>query len=314
MLEGVVSARVLGAPAEAEAPPKPRVARPSWPHWQRRSARPAPFWTGAHPVSLCRTLSTHWFLLRQLAWREVRSRYEGSLLGLAWAGLQPLLMLMVYVFVFRFIFRAPWSTAVEETQLGFVLSLLAGLLTFGLGSELLQRSPGLVLAHANLVKRVRFPLEVLSPVALLGASFQPAIGLVLVSMAYAVHVGSLHWQVLWLPAVLLPYLAFLLGCSWLLATLGTFLRDLGQVVAVGCQLLMFLTPVFYPLAAVPERFRWLVAWSPFAIAVENVRLVLLQGRPPDWPGLLVLAVIGLCGMHLGHATFLRAKRGFADVT
>lgn len=280
----------------------------------RYSASPGLLWEHSHPLAFLRTLRTHWYLFCQLSRREILNRYQGSKLGLSWAALQPLLMLAVYFFVFRFILRAQLQSTAGESHLAFCLNLLTGLVVFSLGSEILQRSPGLVHAHPNLVKRVRFPLEILSPVALAASSFHLVLALVLVATLGACAMNLVSWHVCWLPLVLLPYVAFLLGCSWLLAAMGTFVRDLSHVVVPGCQALIFLTPVFYRLSDVPERFRPFVALSPFAVAVENTRRVVLGSQPPEWTGLLLSCLVAAVTMYVGHCVFLRAKRAFADVT
>ncbi|WP_439899366.1 ABC transporter permease [Pseudomonas gingeri] len=244
--------------------------------------------------------------------RDIVGRYRGSLLGGAWSLVYPLFMLGIYSFVFGGVFKSHWL-AESRSVLDFSLVLFVGLMVFNLFSECIARSPGVVLAHTNYVKKIVFPLEVLSVVLLAAALFQ-----FLVNLCVWLVFSTLFFQVppltsLLLPLVILPLLLLTLGVSWILASLGTYLRDIGHLVGVLVTALLFLSPIFYPVTALPERFQFLMYLNPLAQVIENTREVLIWGRLPD-PGTwsLSLLVSGLVAW-FGLVFFQKTRGGFADV-
>jgi lipopolysaccharide transport system permease protein len=251
-------------------------------------------------------------LLIALTRREIEARYRGSALGLLWSLATPLMTLAVYTFVFSVIFQVKWgASTVGHGE--FALVAFAGLLVFTCFSDCVGRAPSLVLAQANLVKKVVFPVEVLAAVALGGALFQLLIGTA-VLMVIAAVLGFLPGPAaLAFPLVVLPLALGTLGLTWALSAGGVYFRDLGQAVGLLVTLLLFLIPIFYPISAVPERFRPFIAYNPLAVLVEEARAVLLWGRWPDW---IALAWVGLLGWALawgGYLVFMKLRRGFSDV-
>lgn len=266
-------------------------------------------------MSLLPTLwpARHTHLIRQLVRREIEGRYRASMLGMLWAGLMPLAMLAVYTLVFRHVFRARWGGADGGSGLEFALYLYAGLAVFNFFAECVGRAPGLILAQPNLVKRVVFPLEVLPWVATLAAAVHLLIALVILLATTVWLRGGLPWTTVALPLVWLPLLPMMLGLGWFLSALGVFLRDIGQMVGLGVSLLMFLSPLFYPLSALPEEWRAVLGLNPLALIMEETRHVLLDGLWPAW-GALSLLLAACLLVALGGALFFRATRhGFADV-
>ncbi len=272
--------------------------------------------TTAHYLNPLATLRHLWKsreLSAQFMHREVVGRYQGSQLGLSWAVIQPLLTLLVYTVVFGVILKARWSEA-APSHAQFALTLFCGMIVFGVFSEGAVRAPSLIVDNPNYVKKVVFPLEVL-PVAVLGGTlFNALLGLAILVAGLVLTGSGPSWHALYLPVVLVPLVMLTLGVSWFLASLGVFVRDVRQIAAIlFSQLLFFLTPVIYPLSAVPERLRWLIAANPLAVIVEEARGSLIWGRSPDWPAILRVTVLSAVVMQLGYAWFMRSKRGFADV-
>ena len=261
---------------------------------------------------MARGLWRHRDLIVQLARREVLSRYKGAFLGLFWVVVQPLLMLAIYTFVFSVVFRMQWGTETEAGRVFFAVTLFAGLTTFGVFSELLAASPALILANQNYVKKVVFPLEVL-PVVRLASSLVFAafsIGILLVALAV---MGRASWTWLLLPVAWLPMLLWGLGLAYVFAALGVFIRDLQALVGLLVMVLFFLSPIFYPLEALPEDLRPLFRLNPVAVFVEDSRRVLVFGEAPRWPWTAGAIATGLAALALGHGFFARSKRAFADV-
>lgn len=251
-------------------------------------------------------------LIWQFARRDVQARYRGSLLGLAWSFLNPLLMLAVYTFVFREVFKARWGTG-DGGGMEFALQVYAGLIVFTFFSECLSRAPRLVLDQPQLVKKVVFPLEILPWTTLLSALFHTVVNLSVLVVAAAAVRGELSPSVLALPLVFLPLLPLLMGLSWFLASLGVFVRDVSQVIGMALNLLMFLSPVFYPMSSLPERWQPWLALNPLTPVIEQTRRVVMAGLWPDWTVLATLAAGSLLLAWLGGMWFAATRKGFADV-
>jgi len=261
----------------------------------------------SHPLFLAR----HRFLVLQLVRRDILGRYQGSVLGVGWGLLSPLLILAAYTFVFRTVFKARWPGGSDSTS-EFVLQLFAGLLIFNLFSDLLGRAPRIVLDQPNLVKRVVFPLEVLAWVSVGAVMFHSALALAILLAAAAALGTPLTPWVLAIPLILACTVPFLLGFGWLLSGLGVFLRDIGHVIGPAMSLLLFASPVLYPTQALPPLAAKLLWLNPLTIPIESLRSVVLHGRPPDWAALVTYTIIGLAFASLSHRLFERIRPAFAD--
>ncbi|VCU69457.1 Teichoic acid translocation permease protein TagG [Pigmentiphaga humi] len=257
------------------------------------------------------SIVAHRKLIAVLSRRDVLSRYQGSLLGLLWAVVTPLLMLVVYTFVFSVIFNAKWGGV--ENRYQFALVLFAGLLAFNIFAEVVTRAPSLIVSHANYVTKVVFPVQVLPWVMAMSAVFNFAIGFCVWLAGYFVLVGMPHPQILWLPVLLVPYLLFVIGIAWFVSSIGVFVRDLGQVVSVAVTALLFMTPIFYPIAAIPPAYQRYMYLNPITFVVESLRSVMIDGTAPDWRGFAWFVLFALLVHVAGFVWFQRIKKGFADV-
>lgn len=269
----------------------------------------------AFPISPREMLASAWRhrgLIAALVRREIAARYRGSVFGMLWSLLTPILMLMIYTFVFSVVFKARWNAG-SDSKTEFALMLFAGLMVFSLLSECINRAPGLVIGNTNYVKKVIFPLEILPVVALGSAAFNLAINLLVWLLAHLVFFGTLHASLVFLPIVLLPLVLMTLGGSWLLAALGVFLRDSGQVVSVLMSILLFVSPIFYPVAALPEAYRGYLQLNPLTGVVEQTRAVLFLGQTPDFVQLGFSLTGAAIFCWLGFALFQKTRKGFADV-
>ncbi len=255
----------------------------------------------------------HRHLIWQMARREVIGRYRGSVLGLLWSFFNPLLMLAVYTFVFSVVFQARWGQGESGGRAEFAIILFAGLIVFNLFAEVINRAPGLIVSHANYVKKVVFPLEILPVVAAGSALFHTLVSLAVLLLAFALIHHSLPWTVLLFPVVLLPLVVLTIGLAWFLASLGVFLRDVAQTVGILTTALLFLSPIFFPASALPEMIRPFLFLNPLALVIEQTREVLIWGRVPDWLGLALYGVISLMVAGAGLLWFQKTRKGFADV-
>jgi lipopolysaccharide transport system permease protein len=252
-------------------------------------------------------------LIAQMTKREVMGRYKGSAMGLAWSFFNPVFMLVVYTFVFSVIFKSRWGVGEEESKSMFAIVLFIGMIVHGLFAEVLNRAPSLILSNVNYVKKVVFPLEVLPVVSMGAALFHSVISVGVLLAAFVLFKGYLPWTAIFFLLVLLPLVIFTLGLAWMLASLGVFLRDLGQTIGIITTVLLFLSPVFYPSSALPKGYQNWLLLNPLTFFIEESRNVLIWGRMPDWAGWGIAYLASLAMAWLGFAWFQKTRKGFADV-
>jgi lipopolysaccharide transport system permease protein len=270
----------------------------------------------AQPISLLALVSSlrrNQELIMRMVGREILGRYKGSVMGLAWSFFNPILMLAVYTFVFSVVFKFRWGIAGNESKTQFAVVLFVGMIMHGLLAEVINRAPSIILSNVNYVKKVVFPLEILPVVSIGTALFHSLISLVVLLTALFIFNGFLHWTVLLVPVVLLPFVVSILGFAWLLASLGVFIRDMNQVIGVITMIMLFLAPVFYPISALPEKYQPWVMLNPLTFIIEQAREVLIWGRLPNWTGLGIYSLAALASAWLGYAWFQKTRKGFADV-
>ena len=266
----------------------------------------------ASPVGAVRSLWANRQLIARMGQREIIGRYKGSAMGLAWSFITPLFMLAIYTFVFSVVFQARWGTS-EESKTQFAVVLFAGLIVHTLFSDVINRAPQLVLGNVNYVKKVVFPLEILPVVQLLSATFHALVNVAVLIAAQLVFQGSLPITALLLPVVLLPFLLLTLGLAWCLASLGVFVRDVGQTINLITSVMLFMSPVFFPVQSLPPALQPWMHLNPLTFVIEQVREVVVWGRLPDWQGLAVYSLASIATAWLGFAWFQKTRKGFADV-
>jgi len=279
----------------------------------RPSVASAPWYRYLNPMAPLYDLYVHRELLHQFVRRDILGRYRGSHLGILWSLVNPLMMLGIYTFVFSTIFKARWRLEGEITQGEFAVTLFAGLIAYNVFSESVNRAPTLIVSNVNYVKKVVFPLQIL-PVSAFGAAlFHGLISVVILMIGNLVLLGAVSWRVALLPLAAIPLIELSLGISWLLASLGVYLRDISYAVAILTQILIFLTPVFYRIDAVPEGLRPLMHANPLSEVVESFRRTLVWNQTPDWTAWLGVTLVSGAIFSLGYAWFMKTRSGFADV-
>lgn len=262
------------------------------------------------PLAPFGPLARYSYLVRQLVWRDLSAKFRRSSLGMLWIVLSPLMLLAGYTLVFGVLLQARWGGA--GSSLEFALVLYSGLIFYTFFSEVIGRSPGLIHANQPYVKKMVFPLEVLNWSALLSASVNFLVGL-LSWMVFCLFVKKgLPVSILWLPLVFVPFALFTLGCSWLLSGYAVFHPDAEHVVPIVLLLLMFLSPLFFPVEALPEQFRAVLQFNPLSYVLEEGRAVLIGGRAPDMTVVAIGWVVGLLVAWLGYASFMGNREGFSD--
>lgn len=265
-----------------------------------------------HPLGPYVSLARHARLVWELCKRDVSGRYRGSMGGMFWAFLNPLLMLAIYAFVFGYIFKSRW-TAVESGNVNFAIILFIGLIISNFFSECLNRAPVLITANPNYVKKVIFPLETLSWVTVGTGLFHALISTVVLVVALVATGTAVSPAAALFPLLLLVFLPMVAGVTWLFSALGVYFRDTQQIMQVLTTSLVFLAPIFYPRSSLPEQYRWVLSLNPLTFIVESARGLILWGRLPDAIAALTYLAASLLVGWFGWLAFNATRKGFADV-
>ncbi|WP_312582607.1 ABC transporter permease [Atlantibacter hermannii] len=269
----------------------------------------------SHPATPKEFLKSFWInktLIITLIKRDVVGRYQNSLFGLLWSFFNPIFMLAVYTFIFSEVFKARWLGG-TNSKAEFALILFAGLIVFNIFAECFNRAPGIVLQNANYVKKVIFPLEILAWVNVGAALFHATICVFVWVIFYFFAIGTPHITILLFPIVLFPLVMLVMGLSWLFAALGAYLRDIAQLAVILTTVMMFMSPIFYPIEALPLSYQKYLVLNPLSLAISEMREVLYWGTVPSLTEYcLYLAMCVSCAL-LGFAFFQKCRKGFADV-
>lgn len=265
------------------------------------------------PVALVRSMVKNRQLLIGLAWRETIGRYKGSMFGLLWSLLIPLMMLGIYTFVFSEVFKSRWGAGNYTSKAAFAVMLFSGLIIFNLFSECISRAPNIILANQNFVKKVVFPLEILPCVTVLSALFHGLVSMLVLLTFELIGFGRIPLTALWVPFILVPFLLFVLGVTWWLSATAVYLRDVGQTIGIFITGLMFVSPIFFPLSSFPARFRILANLNPLTYPIEQMRALVVVGQELEWRSWAIYFVFSLVFAWVGFAWFQKTRKGFADV-
>lgn len=252
-------------------------------------------------------------LLWQLTKRNIVARYRGSMLGVFWGLVQPLMMLCIYTFVFSVVFEARWGVNIEKFKGAFAIIMFCGMALYSIFAECVSCSCGLIIGNPNFVKKVIFPLEILPLAQCISSLILGLEWFVLLFLGVIFIYGDLNYTMLLLPIILIPLFLFSLGISYFVASLSVYVRDTAYIVQVILQMLFFMTPIVYPIMAVPEKYRWLLETNPLTVLIEQCRKIFLYGIMPDWLFLGNAALVSLIILHLGFIWFFKTKKGFSDV-
>lgn len=262
------------------------------------------------PIEL---LKKHRVLAWRLALRGLYGRYKGSMFGLVWTLITPLCMLAIYTFIFSVVFQARWGHGLGDSKTAFAIVLVCGLTVYQIFSDAVGSSVQLIVNNPNYVKKVVFPLEVL-PLSNYITCLLLNLGWFIIAIAgVLIFLNRICITALALPLLLLPLSLFTLGISWLTASLGVFIRDLGHFINIVLRMLLFLTPIFYEADRIPYPVRYIIYINPLAVFAEQSRRILVYNQWPQWPQLAILFVFSVVVCQLGYLWFVRTKKGFADV-
>jgi len=264
------------------------------------------------PLDPLRLLWVHRFLIHQLVERELNVKFKRSRGGLLWVVLQPLLLLAGYTLVFGVILKSRWGSAGTGSSAEFALIMFAGLIFFNFFSAVITAAPGLIVHNKPYVQKMVFPLEVLSWSTLLAALINFGVSL-LIWIVFSIAIrGHVPFSLAWLPMIIIPFALFALGCCWFLAAAGVFHADIEHLIPMLMLMLMLLSPLFFPVSAIPEQVRFLFDFNPLTYVLEQARQVMIYGHAPDVGVLAIGWVVGASFAWLGLVSFVRNRDGFAD--
>lgn len=257
-------------------------------------------------------MAQHLNLFWQLTKREVIGRYKGSYLGIFWSLLTPLIMLAIYGFVFSIVFQAKWGAEIDAKG-EFAVIIFSGLIIHNIFSECLNKAPILVTGNPNFVTKILFPIEIFVPVTIASSLFHFMVSFLVLLLGKMLIFGTISLHALLFPLVIIPYIAIIAGISWFIASLGVFFRDISQIMNIATAMLLFLSPVFYPIDAVSEKLRFLLYLNPLTFIIEQFRLLVIWGKMPDFMGLGIYMLVGIILSYLGFYFFKKTKKAFADI-
>lgn len=264
--------------------------------------------TTLNPLSISADIWRHRYLLGQLIKRDVLLRYRGAMFGVLWIFFSPLIMLTIFAFIFGQIFQARWPQ--QESGFPFWLLLYSGLIAFNVFAETISRAPTSVRGYPSFVKKIIFPVNILPVVPLGSALVHAGFNFLILFLALA-WTGHLHASILLFPMLVIPLILLALGLSWFLAAWGVFIKDMTQIVPVFVQMLLFLTPVFYPVSAVPSMLRPIYQYNPLGTVIETSRAT-VAGQPIEWGTWGIAFGFCLIVAILGYAFFQHSRDEFAD--
>lgn len=244
--------------------------------------------------------------------RDLMGRYRGSLLGSFWPLINPAGHLLLYTFLFSIVLKVRLGTSGSTSN--YALYLMTGLIPWSAFAESIARSTTVILENPNLVKRVVFPLEILPLVAVISAYLSQMLALGILLVVATIYLGTIHPTILFLPVVSFSLILFSAGLSWLLSSLGVYLRDTKHMISLVLSAWMYATPIVYPVSALPESFRWYFATlNPMYGIVNDFRRIILDGQPPEWSSYALYTSIGIAFWFAGYYFFSKTKKSFIDI-
>lgn len=250
-------------------------------------------------------------LLKEFVVRDLQGRYVGSTMGLFWSVINPIVMLMVYTFIFSGILKV--KLGAEPGFTNFALYLFCGMLPWTAFQETVQRSTTCIVDNGNLIKKLVFPAKILPLYIACSSLITEMISVVIFLAAIGIILKFISPYFLLLPVILFFQILFALGLSYFLATVNVFFRDTSPLISVVMTLWMFMTPIFYPASMVPERFQNIYMLNPMAHLVNIYRDIFLQGQMFDAGNFIYFGASALGVYLIGYALFTRYHRKFVDL-
>jgi ABC-2 type transport system permease protein len=254
------------------------------------------------------------WLLRYFILRQVTRSYRRSYLGFLWAFLGPLIWVFFLTLIFSEIvgLRAGRIAAGDPT-LNFGLFLYCGLLPFLAFSESLNKGINSIKGNSGLVQKVVFPLELLPFTNAITSMIDKFFGVGALLIILLLFGQELYWTVVLLPLIVVVQLLFILGLTYLMAVIGTYVPDVGEVMRPVIRGMFFVTPILWPAERLPDYLSWIVDYNPLAYLVEAYRDLILYGELPGLMSSVYFSLFAAALFVVGFALFVRLKPRFADL-
>lgn len=266
-----------------------------------------------NPKKIIAHIWSYRYLLFQLVRRNIEVRYRGTMVGIMWAAITPIVILIVYTFVFGVILNVDWGGRFGDSKIGFALILFSGISVFNIFSESLSASAVVIRGNVSYVKKTIFPLEILPVSSVLSSFFFGLIWLLILMAAMVTFFRHLCLSVAALPLLLAPLFFFSCGLSWIVSSMGVFLSDMPHAVSVALLVLKFMTPIFYSIDMVPSYLRWVFILNPVSFMVVATRQALIFGQWPDWNMFFIILIFSLVVFQGGYFLFMKTKQDFSDM-
>jgi lipopolysaccharide transport system permease protein len=297
-----VSLEAVGPPFDLTGPGLKRTAR-ALPEEPLVRIRPSKGWVALN----LRDLWVYRELLYFLTWRDVKVRYKQTLLGAAWAIIQPLFTMLIFTLFFGKLAKVP------SDGIPYPIFAYAGLLPWTFFSNAITSSGNSLVGSSNLITKVYFPRMIIPGAAV-------AAGLVDLAIAFVILIGlmihyrvALTWSILLLPALIALTALLALGVGMWMSALNVKFRDIRYALPFLVQVWMFVSPIIYPASFVPQNLRWLLTLNPLTGIIEGYRAALLGRTAFDWPALGIATLITLIILVSSAYEFRRMEKSFADI-
>lgn len=264
-------------------------------------------WSEERKPSSLSVLIKHHELIRSLVFRDIRSRYKQSVLGIAWALIQPLAMMLVYTIVFSRIAN------IKSGDIPYPLFSYISLLAWMFFSQGLTTGTECLVSNFNLITKIYFPREAFPITSIIGKTVDLGLGAIVSIPLFIIYDVHITWLVLLVLPVLVIQTCFTLGLALILSSINVFYRDIRHVVPLLLQVWMYLTPIVYPLSMVPKKYQLLYNLNPMASIVDTYHRVVLQGKAPIWEYLAIGSVISILTLIVGYRIFKKLEPAFAEI-
>lgn len=248
----------------------------------------------------------------ELISRDFYGRYKGSLGGAFWAFIEPLFLLSIYSFAFGFILKSKWGS--DSLNVGdYSLKIFSGLIVFNALAECINRSSICILQNKNFVKKINFPLAILPLVTAITAMIHASISVFIWYLGDFILNGNIEIKSLFFPCIYLLIFPIILGISYIFSSLGVFIKDLSQINFMVTQSLLFISPIFYSLNMVPDKFRNILLFNPLTYIIEAMRSVLFFGELPGFSSYCLYLFFACVFALFGFLFFWVTKKQFSDL-
>lgn len=259
-------------------------------------------------MTTVKTIFSHTHALRLLIIRELSSRYKGTIIGVFWLFVQPLMMVIVYSFVFSIIMKV--RIPGMDNSYHFALYLMAAMMPFFAFQDALLTASNSLFANSALLHKSTLPAIILPLVPMLATVVTELVALLIIVLAAYLLLGQVSWYLLLLPLLVCVRLCLSVAIGYVLSTLSVFVQDLRQALGLLLTMLMFLTPILYPVSMIPVEFLPINNLNPMYHLLDAYRAVILRGELPG-VGLLYVSALSLillvCGLYFFKKTISRAK-------